>query len=76
MSKLPQDVRIQIARKTTQDVWEMSSLLEVIHKEEETREISEGIKLTSEKPKSQAPRCSTACQFLVRGNQSGETQIQ
>ena len=54
----------------------MSSLLEVIHKEIEAREISEGIKLTPEKPKSQAPRFSTASQFLVRGNQSSQTQIQ
>ena len=38
MSKLPQDVRLQIARNTAQDVWEMSELLGVIRKEVEARE--------------------------------------
>lgn len=33
MSKLPQDVRIQVARSTTLDVWKMSDLLDVILKE-------------------------------------------
>ena len=41
ISKLPQDVRLQIARNTAQDVWEMSELLSVIRKEVEAREISD-----------------------------------
>ena len=43
MSKLPQDVRLQIARNTAQDVWEMSE-----RKEVEAREIGDGIKVTPE----------------------------
>ena len=30
MSKLPQDVRVQVARNTAQNVWEISDLLEII----------------------------------------------
>ena len=56
MSKLPQDVRLQIARNTAQDVWEMSELLGVIRKEVEAREISDGIKVTPEKPKVAPPK--------------------
>ena len=51
MSKLPQDIRLQIARNTAQEVWEMSELLSVIQKEVEAREISDGIKVTLEKTK-------------------------
>jgi hypothetical protein len=76
MSKLPQEVRIQIARKTTQEVWEMSPLLEVIQREVEAREISEGVKLTQEKPKSQTPKFPNASQFMVSGSRTGEIQIQ
>ena len=56
MSKLPQDVRIQIARNTSQGVWEMSPLLDVIRKEVEEREISESVRVCTEKPKGQNPR--------------------
>ena len=51
MSKLPQDVRLQIARNTAQDVWEISELLSVIQREVEAREISDGIKVNPEKIK-------------------------
>ena len=54
MSKLPQEVRIQVARNTAREVWEMSELLDVIRQEVEAREISEGVKTNvnnTEKPK-------------------------
>lgn len=44
MSKLPHEIRIQVARNTAKEVWEMSDLLEVIRQEVEAREISEGVK--------------------------------
>jgi hypothetical protein len=37
MSMLPSDVRIQIARNTTKDVWDIRELLDVIQKEVEAR---------------------------------------
>ena len=45
MSKLPQQIRVQIARTTTQEVWKISELLEVIKKEVDAREISESVKV-------------------------------
>ena len=51
MSKLPQEVRIQVARNTAQEVWEMSDILDVIRQEVEAREISEGVKVKADKPK-------------------------
>ncbi|PFX25822.1 hypothetical protein AWC38_SpisGene9512 [Stylophora pistillata] len=40
---LPHEVRIQVARSTVHEVWEMSSLSKVIRQEVEAREISEGV---------------------------------
>ena len=45
MAKLPDDVRLQIARVTTKDVWETDELLEILSTEVEAREISEGVKV-------------------------------
>ena len=44
MSKMPPEIRVQIARNTAREVWEMSELLEVIRQEVEAREISDGVK--------------------------------
>ena len=45
MAKLPADVRLQIARVTTKDIWEIDELLQVLRTEVEAREISEGVKV-------------------------------
>ena len=42
MSKLPHEIRVQVASNTAREVWEMSELLEVIRQEVEARGISEG----------------------------------
>ena len=68
MSKLPQEVRIQVARNTAQEVWQMSELLEVIRKEVEAREISEGVKtnVNTDKPKpNQTPRMPSAAALIA-----------
>jgi len=44
MSKLPNEIRLEIARKSTTDVWKISELLETIKGEIEAREASEAIK--------------------------------
>ena len=44
MSKMPPEIRVQIARNTAREVWGMSELLEVIRQEVEAREISDGVK--------------------------------
>jgi hypothetical protein len=57
MSKLPSDVRIQIARNTTKDVRDIRELLDVIQKEVEARKVCENIKTHSDyqNKKSNAP---------------------
>lgn len=44
MSKLPSDVRLQIARKNTNEIWKIDDLLEAIKFEIDARESSEGTK--------------------------------
>ena len=44
MSQLPHEIRVQVARNTAREVWDMSELLEVIRQEVEALEISEGVK--------------------------------
>ena len=44
MSKLPPEIRMQVARSTVHEVWEVSDLLKVIRQEVEAREISDGVK--------------------------------
>ena len=45
MAKLPPPVHLQIARVTTRDVWDMDELFQVMKREVEERELSEGIKV-------------------------------
>ena len=44
MAKLPPEIRIHVARNTSQDVWEIEALLDLLQHEIEAREISEKIK--------------------------------
>ena len=46
MSKLPAEVRLQVARMTAKDVWKVEELLDIIKSEVEAREISETIRIT------------------------------
>ena len=45
MGKLPSDVRLQIAKATTREEWDVEELLQVIKQEVEAREISEDMKI-------------------------------
>ena len=51
MSKLPNDVRLQIARNTKEEIWKIEDLLETTKIEMEAREASEGIRVTSDSTK-------------------------
>ena len=44
MSKLPPDIRIHVTRNTSQDVWEIEPLLDLLQREIEAREMSERVK--------------------------------
>ena len=73
MSKLPSDVRLQVARVTAKEVWEIQEILTVIKAEVEAREISDTIKINERKgtdgyvsrrfnPPSAAALTAQACQ--------------
>jgi len=56
MAKLPPDIRIHVARNTSQDVWEIEPLLDILQREIEAREISERVKtVTHLEPKRPPP---------------------
>ena len=44
MAKLPNDVRLRIARETHEDIWKMEDLLKAINLEIKARETSDGVK--------------------------------
>ena len=52
MSKLPSDVRLQISRKSTNEVWKIDELLDTIKSEIDAREASEGTPWSQRAPKS------------------------
>ena len=71
MSKLPNEIRLQIARKSTQEVWKIDELLDIIKKEVEAREATERIKADNTQPhgnKSHGHN-STAGSFLLKEDQ-------
>ena len=70
MSKLPADVRLQIARNSVKEVWEIKELLEIIRKEVEARELSEHIKANNERKIKPPPRFpSTTASLTAQGLQ-------
>ena len=49
MSKLPTEIRVQLAILTSSEAWSIREMLELIRKEVEAREASEHVKLNNEK---------------------------
>ena len=76
MGKLPSDVRLQIARVTTCEVWDVEELLQVIKREVEAREISEGVKIHETKNIDSNKRNfpPTASALVVRDSRSSGTK--
>ena len=75
MEKLPQDVRLQIARVTTRDVWDIEELMQVIKSEVEAREMTEGIKINETRKLDNLSRKSampTTSSFLTKDGGSNE----
>ncbi|XP_046848071.1 uncharacterized protein LOC124441651 [Xenia sp. Carnegie-2017] len=69
MSKLPSEIRLQVAQKATGDVWQIDELLKTIKFEVEAREMSESSR-SIEKPqnKDKPNKPSTAGTFVVTKN--------
>ena len=68
MAKLPPEIRVHVAQNTTEDVWDIESILNVIQNEIEAREIGEKIKAMSsntEPKRPQLPKIPTTGSFLV-----------
>ena len=79
MSKLPNSLRLEVARKFTNEVWKINELLETIRKEIEAREASDQVKLndsrshpTLERNKNQHP---TSQALFSNQNQGDSTRI-
>ena len=68
MSKLPSDVRLQIARRTEKDVWVIKDLLEIIRREVKARELSEQVKANSEIKKPSSSRVPTTSSLTAEGS--------
>ena len=49
MSKLPEEIRVRVARETTSAVWKIEELLEIIKQEVEAREVSQSVKINEER---------------------------
>lgn len=88
MSKLPSEIRIEIARKTTSEVWQIHDLLEIIRKEIEAREISENVRVNefgvkdgndnrkqNDSWKQNRQRFSSASSLFVKEGNTGETKM-
>ncbi len=61
MAKLPAEIRVQIVRNTSEEVWEMADMLNIILKEVEACEISESVKVNGvEHHKSRIPALTTS----------------
>lgn len=75
MAKLPNEIRLRVARETKSTVWKIEELLELIKQEVEARELSEGVKASEErnsKPSnfSKSPKYSTGNSLVSNEDQS------
>ena len=50
MSKLPDEVKLHIARVSVKDVWEVEELMTAIKKEVEARELCDAVRITESRP--------------------------
>ena len=49
LSKLPDDLRLRIAREVKQEVWKIETIMEIVKAEVEAREASEGVKINPQR---------------------------
>jgi len=72
MSKLPSDLRLYTARELTDEHWKIDELMEVILKEVEACESSEGIKIKSQpvnpKPPTRGHNPPISRVFMTQGH--------
>ena len=83
MAKLPPEIRVNVARNTTQEVWNTESILKLIQSEIEAseieaREINDKVKamassIEPKRPSYQKPGNSTTSSFLTGSQQPSQT---
>ena len=73
MAKLPSEVRLQIARTTTNDIWKIEELLRIIQGEVEAREMSDFMRTNERRPEPTFHRNNTSTTSVLTGrdNTSG-----
>ena len=72
MAKLPSEVRLQIARSTTNAVWKVEELLRIIQGEVEAREMSDFMRTSERRPETPFHRNNTTTSALTeRDNING-----
>jgi hypothetical protein len=80
MSKMPSDIRLEVARKASKDVWKIEELLETIKFEIEAREASEATKATGSnstkfpKPFDKGQGYNTAKSLVAKDGESFKIQ--
>ena len=74
MSKIPNEIRLVIARKNTAKVWNIDELLDTIKVEIEAREVSEGVQSSLQSTKKHVVQ-PTVGAFVVNGGNSEKFQI-
>ena len=76
MAKLPSEVRLQIARTTTNDVWKVEELLRIIQGEVEAREMSDFMRTSERRPETPFHRNNTTTSALTaRDNINGGRNV-
>ena len=50
MSRMHEEITIQVARKMSESIWNMAEILEIIQKEIQAREMGQKVKLSYSKP--------------------------
>ena len=71
MAKLPSEIRLQVARKATDDVWQINDLLKTIKSEIEAREMSEMARsnVKEKTNKAKPSTVPTVRSFIVTGDE-------
>ena len=73
MAKLPNEIKLQVARNTADEVWEMSTILEILLKEVDTREVNEMVKASTDNRKLPFPRTRTATAMTIQNGRGGKS---
>ena len=75
MSKIPNEMRLIMARKATAQVWNIDELLDTIKVEIEAREVSEGVQSNSQSTRKYETVPPTVGAFVTNGCNSEKFQI-